>query len=114
MSLGINDTFPFGKFKGHKVSDVLLSDPGYCCWLREEKKNAGQPRAFDKDANDVIDVAIRQSKSLSKKYKPWGAADADLEAILKNRTEQDEAAAAVALDTFEQRQVAYSGEWGAW
>ena len=36
MGLGLDDEFPFGKYKGEKISDVLEVDAGYLDWA--EKK----------------------------------------------------------------------------
>ena len=68
MSIGINDKFAFGKYKGKFFAEVMLEPdgPSWCCWLREEKKRSGQPRAFDTEANRVIDEAIRDSRTLRK------------------------------------------------
>ena len=72
MTLSIKDTMHFGKHKGMNVGKLLLEDPGYACWLREEKRKQ-DPRdtAFDNDANDMIDVAIESNRALKKKYVPW-------------------------------------------
>lgn len=35
-SLGLNDTFPYGKFKGHTVATVLHDEPSYIVWWHEE------------------------------------------------------------------------------
>lgn len=110
MSLGINDTFNFGKYKGRSVAEVLRDDVRYCCWLREEKKNAGQPRPFNSDVNMVIDQKIRDSKTLQKKYKPLNATDADLQQMFRQQAEDREV-----FESLDQRRaIAYSGEWGAW
>lgn len=116
MSIGINDTFTFGKLKGHTFAEVmLLSDgPGYCCWLREQKKAAGQPRAFDNAANLVVDEAIRNSKTLRRKYAIWNTTPTDLEAVLKEQAAKREEREVAEVVAVVERKVAYADEWGAW
>lgn len=113
MSIGINDTFTFGKYKGRTFANVMTNDPDgahWCCWLREEKKKSGQPRAFNKEANDVIDVAIRNSKTLRKKYQVWGATEQDLQEITRRQVEAQKQREAANR----QRDLAYADQWGAW
>lgn len=113
MSIGINDRFTFGKYKGRTFAEVMTNDPDgphWCCWLREEKKKQGQPRAFDTEANAVIDEAIRNSKSLRNRYKVWEVKEADLQEIMAaNAKAQQERENAE-----KERELAYANEWGAW
>jgi hypothetical protein len=118
MSIGINDIFTFGRLKGKTFAEAMLLDdgPGYCCWLREQKKAAGQPRAFDNAANLAVDDAIRSSSTLRRKYAIWNttSTSTDLETVLKEQAvkrAQHEAAEAVAVV---ERKVVYAEEWGAW
>lgn len=115
MSIDINDVFQFGKHKGAKFSDVVLTSDGagYCCWLREEKRRSGQGRAFTVAANAVIDEAIRGNKSLMKKYKPWNIEEATLE-VVNGAIERDARAAAESEVIAEARNAAYAKDWGAW
>lgn len=116
MSIGINDVFGFGKHKGKTFAEVMLlpEGSGYCAWLREEKKRSGQPQAFNAEANKVIDEAIRNSKSLRKKYSPWDLNAVDLETILKDRQEQEEKSMVEQAMLFEQRKAGYSQDWASW
>lgn len=112
MSIGINDEFGFGKFKGKTFSEVMLlpDGPNWCCWLRETKKSAGEPRAFNVAANKVIDEAIRNSRTLRKKYQVWDATESDVHDAIKRQVEAQ--AEMQAAD--QQRDMAYAGQWGAW
>lgn len=107
MNLGLGDTFTFGKYKGYKVSEVLGKDPGYCCWLREERKKAAQPNAFDAETNAAIDKAITGSRGLRKKYQPWGVTQQ------AGASEPEEMPEDVS-DVSRRRMAAYADEWGAW
>ena len=90
MTLSIRDTLHFGKFKGMNVGKMLLEDPSWACWIREEKKKA-DPRdlTFDIEVNDMIDVAIERSRSLKKKYTPWKMGEkAAGDALIKDKAER--------------------------
>lgn len=36
-TLTLDSIFPFGKYKGQAVSAIIVDDPGYLLWLRQEK-----------------------------------------------------------------------------
>ncbi len=113
MSLGINDVLPFGKYKGRPVHEVVLDDPNWCCWIREEKKKAGQPKMWSVEVNNILDVAIDNDKKL-KRYPKWSDKSVDLSSIMKAsvevRTELDEKQA----QAENARRLAYEESWGAW
>jgi len=112
--IGVNSSIPFGKYKGKTFADVMLSDPGYCAWLRQAKIKDGDLNPFTTEANLVIDDAIRQSKSLSKKYaivKPTEE-DLQLQNILKEAHDKKSANDAVIYE--ERKSVAYADQWGSW
>ena len=93
MTLSIKDTMHFGKHKGMNVGRLLLENPEYACWLREEKrKQDSRDTAFDNEANDMIDVAIDSSRSLRKRYAKWGMGEKA--AMMKSAAEAAEKAAA--------------------
>jgi hypothetical protein len=112
MSMRIDDTFAFGKYKGFKVREILKDDPGYLCWLREAKKKDAasghtvypSEKAFDNNTNAMIDDAILASKSLKIKYKAWS---------------YDEAEVAPTVSIAKEKYVAnaisaYSEQWGSY
>ena len=116
MSIGINYKFTFGKHKGKTFAEVMLlpDGPGYCAWLRSEKKRDTGITGFSKEANDVIDEAIRTSKSLRSKYQIENATANDLEAVLKARLALEERKAMEVKVVEEERQAAYAETWGEW
>ena len=107
--LGANDRFPFGKFKGQFVVNVVEQDPQYCCWLRNEKRKSGQGRVFDAAINAHLDKLIRAAKSKSslKKHTPF-------EELAAETAGEIDVATAVAHREFvadEHRVLAYA-DWG--
>lgn len=113
MIIGLNDAMPFGKYKEGKVADLLLNDPGYLCWLREQRRKAAQDRVFSHEVSILLDEAIRNDKDLQKRYTPLGE-PADVEAILKGRTAMIEESEKVVERNFAVRKAAYQEQWGAW
>jgi hypothetical protein len=114
MNIGINDEIPFGRFKGYLFSDVMQTRPDYCAWLRDTKLKARERNPFSKEANLVIDEAIRQSKSLRNKYAVLYPTDEDhqLKAILKEAHDAKVAHDAAAFE--ERKNTVYADQWGAW
>lgn len=114
MSFGLNDTLTFGKYKGRTVSDVILNDVGWCCWIRDQKKEQGQPRMFDHETNLVLDEAIRNDKKLRAKFKIWNAVERDLAVEMKEAAEARRAIEAREEQVINARQAAYANSWGEW
>ena len=114
MSLALNDSFPFGKYKHQRLADVLKADPGYFCWLRENSKAEGKPDKFKIEVHAEIDKAIAGSRALSNKYTPWNKKAVDLDKVLKGRSQQAAARDERVASEEEQRELHYAGEWGAW
>ena len=52
-SLTLESIFPFGKYKGQAVADVIVNDPGYLLWLRNEKWKAERQKNPDAPLGDV-------------------------------------------------------------
>ncbi|MCL2874695.1 MAG: hypothetical protein FWF12_00070 [Betaproteobacteria bacterium] len=116
MSIGIDDTFKFGKHKGKTFAEVMLiSDgPGWCAWLRSEKKKTSGVTGFSKEANDVIDEAIRNDRYLRSKFQIENMTPTDLEKAIKRQVDAAAKAAAEEERAVAVRDLAYAGQWGAW
>lgn len=74
MNLELTNTMPFGKHKGEKIEDIFKQDggAGYLVWMREErKKQQGEEYFFSLEVNQLLDMAIQDSSSLKRKYRPW-------------------------------------------
>lgn len=140
--LSVNDTLHFGRHNGRKVSQMIVDDASYACWLREEKKRQdSRDTTFDPYTNALIDKEIGKSRSLMRKYKPWNlpmvaepsaptasasseikGRKADLviiDDILDDQSRRAPAllAAQVALLKQEQERFEanrYAGQWGEW
>lgn len=111
MSYALNDTLPFGKHKHHLISDVLARDPGWLCWLREEKKKEGKPRVFNDEVNLAIDERIAADRGLRKTYNPWGEKAAfDIKDAVQKAVTADAARSSKEVEM----ELAYAGRWGSW
>ena len=113
MSCGMNSVMQFGKYKGLTVSDVLKRDPGWMCWIRDEKRNAGQPRMWDDEVTARLDGLIMSSPTLRKKYKPstqLGNGPFDLKDVMQKAVKAD----AARSQEQETMALAYEGIWGSW
>ena len=49
--LGMDDVYPFGKYKGVEIEEILLEDPQYLLWVRD---NVDQV-SFDDEVNEKLD-----------------------------------------------------------
>lgn len=114
MSFGLNDTFPFGRYKGLKVHELLLKDVGYACWLREARKSAGDFNVFNVEVNGVIDRAISESRSLGSKYKPWNLQQVNVADTIKRQVEQIETHEALEEKFGQERCAVYKEVWASW
>lgn len=114
MSFGLSDKLTFGKYKGWVVSDVILQDTGWCCWIRDQKRERGQPRMFDSEVNKVLDEAIRDDRKLRAKFKIWHQSEHDLEREIKEAAEARRAIESREAKALDARQAAYADSWGAW
>jgi uncharacterized protein (DUF3820 family) len=100
LELTLTDKMPFGKYKSQTVEEIFKTDAGYLVWLRDERKKSNQDvRFFSKEVLALLDMTIRESKPLSKKYQPW---DLPIDQSVKTEaTPQDRPA-----------EVNYGGAWG--
>jgi hypothetical protein len=72
MDLGLTDVLTFGKHKGQRIEDALKEDAGYLVWLREiRRKDHGDTAYFNPEVSYLLDLAIKNSRPLSRKYVPW-------------------------------------------
>jgi hypothetical protein len=56
-TLTLETNFPFGKFKGRPLHEILVEDPGYLLWLREQRWGADKPTdaGFDPAVHELLD-----------------------------------------------------------
>jgi hypothetical protein len=112
MSIKLNDFMPFGKYKGQSVEYILASDPGYLCWLREDKKKSDTiagTRLFSVATNATIDAAILASPNLSRKYKAWNLTQADVPKAISRQVKIIEDLVAANAG----REISYADSWGS-
>lgn len=107
-NMALEDIMVFGKHKGKTVKDVYKSEAAYLVWLRQERlaKN-GQANFFNREVNTLLDMTIRESKSLRSKYVTW-----ESQGLLKEQATVQPEAIVPAAEGAPDPAVAYSG-WGA-
>jgi hypothetical protein len=72
MNLELTDTMPIGKHKSKKIEDIFKENAGYLVWVRNARKEQNQDsKFFSIEVSALLDMAIRESKALQRKYKPW-------------------------------------------
>lgn len=103
-SLGLNDTLPFGKYKGKRVQEVYKENAGYLLWMRDtKKKDAGDAKFFDQEVLILLDETLLKDKYLRTKHESWGNTMLPQAPV----TTPDDA-------PFEPTtEFAYAGAWGA-
>lgn len=106
-NIGLDDTLPWGKYKGRKVSDIFKSDVGYLCWMRRKRKDdSGDRMFFAREVHLLLDASIDSDKDLQRQgFMSWGSSlalevEKQHEANKKRQVEQQECAAV------------YEGAWG--
>jgi hypothetical protein len=73
-NLALEDVMTVGKWKGKTVETIYKEDSGYLVWFREERRTKnGQNTMFNLEINTLLDMTIKESKSLRSKYKTWEA-----------------------------------------
>ena len=108
VNLTLDDMITFGKYKGKSVGKVYEEDVGYLVWLRQERKNQNaDERFFAPELHILLDDAIKNSKSLRAKYKPWNVNPAALAAIQETAEPTEPPPQRMAPE------MAYSAAWGA-
>lgn len=114
MNLAITDLMPIGKYKGHGIDDLIVTDPGYLLWLRDERKREGRPQVFNNSVMETLDkvLAVGPAK-LRMKHKPWHvetlAEPAPLgDAPIQKSTEPQ----AKKPDDAPAQETAYKDQWG--
>jgi len=55
--LSLNDTMPFGKYKGRRIESLIISDLNYMIWFSKLENIT-----LSNDANELIDEAIEMLK----------------------------------------------------
>jgi uncharacterized protein (DUF3820 family) len=98
----LKDTVTFGKYKGKTFEEVYKLDAAYLVWLRQEKANAGDRTYFAQEVHVVLDHAIKISRDLRTKYKPFGVVLPETPAVAEPEPEP-----------IPEPAVAYAENWGA-
>lgn len=72
MNLELHNTMPFGKYKGQTIEAIFKENSGYLVWMRDQRKgDITGSNFFSVEVGALLDMAIRDSGQLQKKYKPW-------------------------------------------
>lgn len=77
MNLELTNTMPFGKHRGKTIEAIFKDEdgPGYLVWMRQTRKDEhGEEFFFSLEVSQLLDMAIVDSRSLKRKYKPWNLA----------------------------------------
>jgi hypothetical protein len=117
----LDDKLNFGKYKGRTIREVLKSDPGYLCWLRDSILKDKRQIFLADDINRQLDVWLgtadgkRRSKG---EFRDWTANPPDLAAMKREVKIQIEEAAvetqtAVHMQAQQPAFAGYGNEWGA-
>ncbi|MFT4064372.1 hypothetical protein [Paraburkholderia sp.] len=117
----LDDKLNFGKYKGRTIREVMKSDPGYLCWLRDNILNDKRQIFLANDVNAALDVWLitTEGKKRSKgQFRNWSSNPPDVAAMNREVKIQIEKAAAdtgVALHLQSQQPAfnGYGNEWGA-
>lgn len=115
-----DDKLNFGKYKGKTIREVLRTDPGWLCWIRDEVLSTKRQAFLADDVSADLDVwlstleGLRRSKG---KFRNWTANPPDFAAM--NREVSliiEEAAVATEAVMAQAQAVSFAGygdEWGA-
>ncbi|HEU4635897.1 MAG TPA: hypothetical protein VFS41_06955 [Edaphobacter sp.] len=100
LRLELTDKLPFGKHKGQTVEEIYKQDAGYLVWLRQKRKDDnGDTTFFSPEVSALLDMTIRESSHLARRYKPW-----DVPVTTDLRTEP--------VPQERPPETAYGGMWG--
>lgn len=106
--LQLDNTLPWGKYKGQKLADIFKKDAAYLCWLRKKRKDdSGDVGLFGREIHLLLDAAIDSDKALrSQGYTSWGTklAVEHEQQLEREKERQAEAVASAAV---------YDDAWGA-
>lgn len=117
MNIGMNDTLPFGQYRGQSVTHILKSSPSggaYLVWLREQRRKDGERNFFDAEVIDRLDSLIESNKRLQRQYKTFRSIDAMHPMAGVSTNQEAIGATPVAPEVREvEAEFAYAEQWGS-
>jgi len=117
MDIGMNDTLPWGQYKGKKIEQIAKEDMPYLVWLRDaravgDKVKGYEPQIkfFSREVLELInkELASPANKKWSNKYLEW-----DLDGLFGEDTSGGAMPKKDEILTEIKMQETYEQQWGS-